>query len=79
MVTIVSSDATDEKVKKAFFIVEPSGVQLKAIGDMLEDGRLRTVVDAVVPWVQAPQAYAGTVQRSHRGKVVIAVAETASL
>ena len=76
MVTIVSGDTTDERVKNAFFIVEPSGVQLKAIGDMLQDGQLRTVVDAVVPWRQAPEAYAGTVKRSHRGKLVVAVADT---
>jgi NADPH:quinone reductase-like Zn-dependent oxidoreductase len=76
MVTIVSSDTTDDRVKRAFLIVEPSGVQLKAIGEMLQDGRLRTVVDAVVPWRQAPEAYAGTVKRSHRGKIVVAVADT---
>lgn len=76
MVTVASSDTTDERVKNSFFIVEPSGIQLKAIGDMLQDGRLRTVVDAVVPWQQAPEAYAGTVHRSHRGKLVIAVADT---
>jgi len=75
MVTIVSSDAHDDRVKNAFFIVEPSGVQLKAIGDMLQNGKLRTVVDAVVPWSQAPEAYAGTVKRRHRGKLVIAVSD----
>jgi NADPH:quinone reductase-like Zn-dependent oxidoreductase len=55
--------------------VAPSGVQLKAIGDMLQDGRLRAVVDVVVPWRQAPEAYAGTVKRSCRGKIVVAVAD----
>ncbi len=74
MVTIVSGDVVEERVKKAFFIVEPDGAQLKTIADMLQDGRLRTVVDVVVRWSQAPEAYAGTVKRNHRGKVVIAIA-----
>jgi hypothetical protein len=75
MVTIVSSDATDDRVKNAFFIVEPSGVQLKAIGGTLEDGRLLQCSTQWFPWSRAPEAYAGTVKRNHRGKLVIAVSD----
>ena len=75
MVTIVSTaeDSRDPRVKQAFFIVEPNQKQLVEIGDLLDDGRLRTVVDAVVPLWRAPEAYAGKEPRHHRGKVVVDV------
>ena len=77
MVTIAAdSEATaDERVKQAFFIVEPNREQLTRITQMLDAGDLRTVVDAVVPLAQASAAYRGEVRRRNgRGKVVIAVA-----
>src|ERR671925_1370928 len=41
-------DATaDDRVKQAFFIVEPNHEQLTRIGKLLETRRLQTVVDAV--------------------------------
>lgn len=77
MVTIVSDVPKDKRAKNAFFIVEPKGDQLASLSAMIQDGRLRSVVDAVVPWAQVPQAYGGTLKRSHRGKVVIAVDDSA--
>ena len=77
MITIAadSEATTDERVKQAFFIVEPNREQLTRIGQMLDAGALRTVVDAVVPLAQASVAYTGSVkQRGGRGKVVVAVA-----
>jgi NADPH:quinone reductase-like Zn-dependent oxidoreductase len=75
LVTVVSSaaDSADARVKKAFFIVEPNQKQLFEVGDLLDSRQLRTVVDAVVPLSQAPEAYAGNVPRQGRGKVVVAV------
>jgi NADPH:quinone reductase-like Zn-dependent oxidoreductase len=37
----------DDRVKQAFFIVEPNHEQLTRIGKLLETRRLQTVVDAV--------------------------------
>jgi NADPH:quinone reductase-like Zn-dependent oxidoreductase len=77
MVTIAanSEGTTDERTKRAFFIVEPNQKQLTEIGDMLDAGTLQPVLDAVVPFAQAPAAYAGLVrQRLGRGKLVVAVA-----
>lgn len=77
MVTVATdSEATsDDRVKRAFFIVEANREQLIRIGQMLDAGDLRTEVDAVVPLSQAAEAYAGTVERRRgRGKLVIAVA-----
>ncbi len=76
MITIAadSEATTDERVKQAFFIVEPNREQLTRIGQMLDAGDLRTVIDAVVPLAQASVAYTGSVkQRGGRGKVVVAV------
>ena len=77
MITIAadSEATTDDRVKQAFFIVEPNREQLSHIGQMLDADDLRTVVDAVLPLTQAAAAYTGKVsQRRGCGKIVIAVA-----
>jgi NADPH:quinone reductase-like Zn-dependent oxidoreductase len=81
MVTIVSDEqnAIDARIKESFFIMEPNGTQLTSIANLLQSGRLRAVVDAVVPLSQAPDAYAGRIPRQGRGKVVVAVQESEGL
>jgi len=77
MITIAadSEATTDERVKRAFFIVEPNQEQLRQIAHMLDVGELRTVVDAALPLGQASAAYSGEVkQRNGRGKLVVNVA-----
>src|SRR5262245_34165805 len=77
MITIAadSETTTDDRVKQAFFIVEPNHEQLSRIHDLLEAGDLRPMVDAVLPLTQVSAAYAGEVrQRRGRGKLVVAVA-----
>lgn len=61
MITIAadSEATTDDRVKQAFFIVEPNREQLSRIGHMLDVGDLRMVVDAVLPLTQATVAYTG--------------------
>lgn len=75
LVTVASSaaDSTDPRVKRAFFIVEPNQKQLVEIAGLLDAGKLRTVIDAVVPLSRAPEVYSGRVPRQSRGKVVITV------
>ena len=76
LVTIVSTYeyTTDERAKRAFFIVEPNGTQLNEVGEMLEARHLRAVVDTVLPLAQASNAYTGEV-RHGRGKLVVAVSD----
>jgi NADPH:quinone reductase-like Zn-dependent oxidoreductase len=77
MITIAAESETtiDDRVKHAFFIVEPHHEQLTRIGALLEAGDLHPVVDAVLPLTQASAAYTGEVrQRRGRGKLVVAVA-----
>ena len=76
MITIAadSETSTDERVKQAFFIVEPNHEQLTRIGDLLEAGDLQTVVDATLPLTRASEAYTGEVkQRRGCGKLVVNV------
>ena len=76
MVTIAADGEStgDERVKQAFFIVEPNRKQLQEVGALLDAGKLRPVVDAVATLADAPLAYAGKLtNRRGRGKIVIAV------
>jgi NADPH:quinone reductase-like Zn-dependent oxidoreductase len=76
MITITADSeyTTDDRVKQAFFIVEPNREQLIQIGSRLETGDLHPVVDAVLPLSQASAAYTGEVeQRRGRGKLVVTV------
>jgi NADPH:quinone reductase-like Zn-dependent oxidoreductase len=81
MITIAAGggEIADDRVKQAFFIVEPNQKELTEIGDLLEAGDLQPVVDAVVPFAQASAAYTGQVEQRHgRGKLVVAVAALGS-
>jgi NADPH:quinone reductase-like Zn-dependent oxidoreductase len=75
LVTIAAeSEATpDERSRQAFFIVRPDRRQLLEVGGMLDRGELRAVVDTVLPFSRAGAAYSGKVERSGRGKVVVAL------
>ncbi len=75
LVTIVSGAdrAADKRVREAFFIMKPNRKQLTEIAEMLEAGRMRAVVDTVIPLSQAADAFTGRVKRSGRGKIVVEV------
>ena len=70
-VAVDSKSAPDERVRQAFFIVEPNRTQLVEVGRLLEAGKLQTVLDTVLPVSAATEAYAGTFTRQGRGKLVI--------
>lgn len=76
MVTIAanSEGTKDERIEKAFFIVEPNQGQLTEIARLLDRDELRALVDAVVPWEKASDAYLGRIEgRRGRGKVVLLI------
>ena len=77
MVTIAASEetTTDDRVKKAYFIVEPNQKELREIGRLLDTQQLRAFVAATVPLSQAEEAYSGRVQKSGAGKVVVVIAD----
>jgi NADPH:quinone reductase-like Zn-dependent oxidoreductase len=77
MVTIAadSEATTDQRVKDAFFIVEPNQEQLVEIAEQVDAGRLKTFVNAIVPLEQASAAYSRVVENQRGfGKVVVTVA-----
>ena len=76
LVTIAadSEAATDQRVKEAFFIVEPDQKQLREVAKLLDARTLNAFVSAVVPLEEAASAYSRAVRdKRGYGKVVIAV------
>ncbi len=72
MVTIAADaeHTREQRVKDAFFIVEPNREQLTRISRMIDAGKLRVFVGAAFPLQEASQAYA---QKPVRGKNVLVV------
>lgn len=78
MVTIAaaSEGTNDDRIEKAFFIVEPNIAQLNEITQLLEAGELRCFVDAILPFSKASEAYCGTIEnRTGRGKIILLIEE----
>ena len=76
MITIAadSEGTADQRVKDAFFIVEPNQKQLDEIAKQLDAGHLRAFVKTTVSLEDASSAYSGAVApKSGYGKIVIAV------
>jgi NADPH:quinone reductase-like Zn-dependent oxidoreductase len=74
LVTVAASgeQTTDERIRAAYFIVEPSRTQLAEIARLIDGGALRPVVGAVFPLAEARQAYQ---HKPVRGKVVLRVVD----
>jgi len=74
LVTTAASgeQTTDERVRAAYFIVEPSRTQLSEIARLIDGGALRPVVGAVFPLAEAGQAYQ---HKASHGKVVLRVVD----
>jgi NADPH:quinone reductase-like Zn-dependent oxidoreductase len=73
LITIAASaeQAGDERVRDAFFIVEPNRSQLAMLTGLIDASKLQPVVGAVFPIAKARQAYE---HKPTRGKVVLEVA-----
>ncbi|MFE0256327.1 NADP-dependent oxidoreductase [Streptomyces sp. NPDC059010] len=61
-------------VQAVFMLVEPDQQGLREISALVEDGRLRVIVDAVFPLEQAAQAHTLGETGRTTGKIVLAVA-----
>jgi NADPH:quinone reductase-like Zn-dependent oxidoreductase len=74
LVTVAASGerTTDERIRAAYFIVEPSRTQLVEIARLIDGGAVRPVVGAVFPLAEARQAYQ---HKPVRGKVVLRVVD----
>jgi NADPH:quinone reductase-like Zn-dependent oxidoreductase len=60
-------------VDATWFIVHPSRDQLIRIGDLIDSGRVKPVVDTILPLSQASQAYEGAGGVHKHGKIVLRV------
>jgi NADPH:quinone reductase-like Zn-dependent oxidoreductase len=60
-----------DDVRFVWFIVEPSGAQLRQIGAWIEAGQVRPIVDRVLPLAEARQAYEAGIHGHPRGKIVL--------
>jgi NADPH:quinone reductase-like Zn-dependent oxidoreductase len=70
-----SESESDQRVRQAFFIVEPNRTQLVEVSKLLEEGTLRSAVNTVLPVSAATEAYRGTYARHGWGKLVISTRE----
>lgn len=59
-------------VRAVFFIVRPNRAQLARIGQLIDAGQVRPVIEAVLPLARARQAYQGA---HHQGKIVLQVVD----
>src|SRR6266571_6706778 len=62
-------------VRPVWFVVEPSREQLIQIGDLIDAGRIRPIVETVLPLSQARQAYEQGAKGHTRGKIVLRVVD----
>jgi NADPH:quinone reductase-like Zn-dependent oxidoreductase len=64
----------DQRVKDAFFIVEPNQKQLVEIAKQIDAGQLRAFVKSTLPLKEASAAYGGAdTDKGTHGKIVISV------
>ncbi|MFC0843067.1 NADP-dependent oxidoreductase [Streptomyces noboritoensis] len=63
-------------VRAVFMLVEPDHQGLREIGALVEDGRLRVVVDSVFPLERAPEAHRLGETGRTTGKIVLTVTPT---
>jgi NADPH:quinone reductase-like Zn-dependent oxidoreductase len=68
--------ATKRSVEYSFLFAHPDGRQLAEIGDLLEAGRIRPVIDRVFPFAQAKDALAYLETGRAKGKVVVRMSDT---
>jgi NADPH:quinone reductase-like Zn-dependent oxidoreductase len=60
-------------VNATWFIVHSSREQLIRIGELIDSGQLRPVVDTILPLSQANKAYEGAKDIHKHGKIVLSV------
>lgn len=83
LVSILPADATPENaraaeaagVRAASMLVEPDHTALEAITGLVESGRMRVLVDAVLPLADAAKAHELGETGRTTGKIVLSVAE----
>jgi NADPH:quinone reductase-like Zn-dependent oxidoreductase len=65
--------ARKRDVNYSFLFMRPDGEQLGQIGELLESGHIRPVIDKVFPFEQAKEALDYLAQGRAKGKVVVRI------
>ena len=77
VVSVVSprpaDDPTRTRAQFVWFIVEPSGEQLRAIGDLIDAGQIQPIVSQVFPLAEAREAWEAAASGHAQGKIVLRV------
>jgi NADPH:quinone reductase-like Zn-dependent oxidoreductase len=77
VVSVVSprpaDDPTRTRAQFVWFIVEPSGEQLRAIGDLIDAGQIQPIVSQVFPLAEAREAWETASSGHAQGKIVLRV------
>jgi NADPH:quinone reductase-like Zn-dependent oxidoreductase len=72
--TFPAKEAEEAGVRAVFMLVEPDQQALREITSLVEDGRMRVIIDAVFPLEEAAQAHALGETGRTTGKIVLSVA-----
>ncbi|MBB0968368.1 NADP-dependent oxidoreductase [Dietzia aerolata] len=67
----VRRQARRQGVSYEFYFVHPDGGQLRQIGELIDDGALRPIVDRVLPFDQTPHALQALTAGGVHGKIVV--------
>jgi NADPH:quinone reductase-like Zn-dependent oxidoreductase len=67
--------AFERGIAAIYFIVEPNRAQLVEITKLVDNHELRPTVAEVFPLTDGRSAFARSLDREHRGKVVLSVRE----
>src|SRR5437870_9739272 len=69
------AEAKGYDVRPVWFIVQPNREQLVKIGALIDEGKVRPIIDTVLPLSQARQAYEQGAKGHTRGKIVLRVVD----
>jgi NADPH:quinone reductase-like Zn-dependent oxidoreductase len=66
---------TEAPIEASYFVVEPNREQLFRLAALVDEGAVRPAIDSVYPLADANAAFARSLARGKRGKVVMLVAD----
>ncbi|MGD0012315.1 MAG: zinc-binding dehydrogenase [Terriglobia bacterium] len=69
-----AEEAARNGVRKAFIFMTPNGAQLTEIAGLVDSGKLKRVVETVLPLADARRAHELSQTGHTRGKIVLRVA-----
>jgi NADPH:quinone reductase-like Zn-dependent oxidoreductase len=67
--------APTHDVRFDWFFMDPDGAMLADLGKLIEDGKVKPVIDSTYPMDQAADAYAALKDGHAVGKIVVTIAQ----